>query len=69
MQYFQHDDWIEKHKIAVFLLAAQITAFVLEHYIVLATYQPFPYHQLLLSLIYYLLMRTGIYDNSEGIIK
>jgi len=36
---------------------------------VLATYQPFPYHQLLLSLIYYLLMRTGIYDNSEWIIK
>jgi len=31
MQYFQHDDWIEKHKIAVFLLAAQITDFVLEH--------------------------------------
>ena len=35
MQYFlQNDwiDWIEKHRIAVFLLEAQITTFVLEHY-------------------------------------
>ena len=66
MQYFQHNDWIEKHRIADFLLAAQITTFVLEHY---CSYISANSISPIIFVIYYLLMRTGIYDNSERIIK